>query len=106
MYGQATIKADVVALALLVHWAGHDILDLSSGLVHILLPIWFILHLSLLPGTSLLYGLSVLLRLKFTLVVIICGSVVLQRLVLSFCDEGLVHQRLKNLESRAYREHS
>ena len=95
MYGQATIKADVVALTLLVHWAGHDILDLSSGLVHILLPIWFILHLSLLPGTGLLYGLSVLLWLKFTLVVIICGSVVLHRIALSFCNEVLLHQRLK-----------
>ena len=85
MYGQATIKADVVALTLLVHWAGHDILDLSSGLVHILLPIGFVLHLSLLLGTSLL----------FMLVVTICGSVVWHRLVFSFCDEGLIYQRLK-----------
>ena len=91
MSNQATIKAGIVAPTFLMHWAGHDILDLSSVLVHILLPIWFILHLSLLPGTGLLYGLSVLLWLKFTLVVIICGSVVLHRLVLSFCDEGLVH---------------
>ena len=80
---------------LLMHWSNHNILGLSSGLVHILLPIWFILHLSLLLGTGLLYGLSVLLRLKITLVVIVCGSVVLHRLVLSFCDDGLVYQRLK-----------
>ena len=95
MSGQATIKAGIVALTLLVHWAGRDILDLSSGLVHILLPIWFILHLSLLPGMGLLYRLPVLLRFKFTLVVIICGSVVLHMLVLSFCNESLLHQRLK-----------
>ena len=91
----STIKAGVVALTLLVHWTGHDIIDLSSGLVHILLPIWFVLHLSLLLGTGLLYELSVLLRLEFTLVAIICESVVLHKLVLSFCNEGLVHQRLK-----------
>ena len=95
MSGLSTTKAGVVALALLVYWTGHDILDLSSGLVHILLPIGFVLHLSLLPGTGLLYGLSVLLRLKFTPVVIVCGSVVWHRLVFCFCDEGLIYQGLK-----------
>ena len=84
MSGLGTIKAGVVVLMLLVNWTGHDILDLSSGRVHILLPIWFVFHLSLLPGTGLLYGLSVLLRLEFTLVVIICGLVVMHRLVLLF----------------------
>ena len=95
MSGLATIKAGVVVLTLLVHWAGYNILDLSSGLVHILLPIWFILHLSLLPCMGLMYGMSILLRLKSMLVVIICRSVVLHMLVLSFYHEGLVHQRLK-----------
>ena len=95
MSGLSIIETGVVALTLFVHWTGHDIFDLGSGLIHILLPIWFILHLSLLPGTGLLHGLCVLLRLEFTLVVIICGSVVLHRLVLSFCNESLVHQGLK-----------
>ena len=57
MSGLATIKIGIVVLTLLVHWNGHDIIYLSSGLVHILLPIWFVFHLSLLPGTGLLYGL-------------------------------------------------
>mgnify|MGYP005826323513 CR=1 FL=1 len=78
-----------------MRWVGQIILDLSSGLVHILLPIWLILHVSLLLGTGLLNRLSVLLWLKFALVVIICGLVVLQRLVFSFCNESLVHQGLK-----------
>ena len=95
MSSLSAIETGVVALTLFVHWTGDDIFDLGSGLIHILLPIWFVLHLSLLPGTGLLYGLSVLLQLEFTLVVIVCGSVVLHRLVLSFCDEGLVYQRLE-----------
>ena len=95
MSGQATTKAGVVALTLFMHWDGHNILDLSSGLVQLLLPIWFIFHLSLLPGLGLLNRLPVLLWLKFALVVIICGAVVLHRLVLSFCNESLVHKRLK-----------
>ena len=90
----STIKARV-ALTLFAHWTGHDIFDLGSGLVHILLPIWFGIHLSLPPSKGLLHGLSVLLRLEFTLVVIICGSVVMHRLVLPFCDECLVYQRLE-----------
>ena len=95
MSGLSTIKVGIFALTLLMKWTGHDIFDLGSGLVHILLPIWFVLHLSLLPGTSLLHELSVLLQLEFTLVVIICGSVVMHRLVLPFRDEGLVYQRLE-----------
>ena len=95
MYGLSTIKAGVVVLTLFTHWTGHDIFGLGSGLVHILLPIWFVPHLSLLLGTGLLHRLSVLLRLEFTLVVIICGSVVMHRLVLPFRDEGLVYQRLE-----------
>ena len=86
----STIKAGVVVLTLFAHWTSHGVFDLGTGLIHILQPIWFVLHLSLLPGTGLLYRLSVLLRLEFTLVVIIWGSVVLHRLVLSFCDEGLI----------------
>ena len=63
MSGLPTIEAGVVALTFFAHWAGHDILDLSSGLVHVLLPIGLVLNLSLLPGTSLLYWLSIILRL-------------------------------------------
>ena len=91
MSGLSTIKACIVALTLLVYWTGHDILDLSSGLVHILPQIWFIFHLGLLPGTSLLNRLPVFLWLKFVLAVIICGAVVVHRLVLPFCNESLVH---------------
>ena len=95
MSSLSTIKAGVVALTLFVHWTGHDIFDLGSGLVHILLPIWFVLHLSLLPGTGLLLGLSVLLRLEFTLVVIISRPVVLHELMFPFCDESFVGQGLE-----------
>ena len=66
-----TTETGIVALTIFMHWAGHDILDLSGGLVDILLPVGFVLNLSLLPRTSLLHGLHILLRLKFALMVII-----------------------------------
>ena len=65
-----TTEARIIALTLLVHWVDHDILDLSGGLVNILLPIWPVFHLSLLSGTSLLYRLPILLWLKLALVVV------------------------------------
>ena len=68
--GLTTAEARIVALAIVMHWAGHDILDLCSSLVDILLPIGFVLHLSLLPSTSLLHWLHILLWLEFALVVI------------------------------------
>ena len=82
----------IVALTIVVHWAGHDILDLCSSLVDILLPIGVVLHLSLLPSTILLHWLHILLWLEFALVVISSWLVVVQELVFPFGDEGLVHQ--------------
>ena len=90
MSGLPTIEAGIVALTFFAHRAGHDVLDLSSSLVNILLPIWFVLNLSLLPSTSLLHWLSVLLRLKFALVIIISGPILVHELVFPFCDEGFV----------------
>ena len=66
-----TTKTRIIALKLLVHWVGHDILDLSGGLVNILLPIGRVFHLSLLPGMSLLHWLSIPLWLKLMLVVVV-----------------------------------
>ena len=60
MSGLPTTEARIVELALLVYWVGHDILDLGGGLVNILLPIGLLLHLSMLPGTSLLHWLPFL----------------------------------------------
>ena len=71
MFGLPTTEARIVAMALLVHWFGHDILDLSGGLVNILLPICLVFHLSLLPGMSLLHWLPILLWLKLALVVVV-----------------------------------
>ena len=65
-----TAETGIVALTVFTHRAGHDVLDLSRSLVDILLPVGFVLHLSLLPSTSLLHGLHILLRLEFALVVI------------------------------------
>ena len=73
--GLTTAEARIVALTIVAHRAGHDILDLSSGLVDILLPIGFVLNLSLLPHTCLLHWLHILLRLEFALVIIICGPI-------------------------------
>ena len=66
----------IIALPLLMHWIGHNILDLSGGLVNILLSIWPVFHLSLLPGTSLLHGLPILLWLKLAFVIVIDRPVV------------------------------
>ena len=71
-----TTEARIIALTLLMHWVGHDILDLSGGLVNILLPIWLVFHLSLLPGTSLLHWLSILLWLKLALVVVVSRPII------------------------------
>ena len=90
--GLTTAETCIVALIVFTHRAGHNILDLSSSLVNILLSIWFVLHLSLLPSTSLLHWLHILLRLEFALLVSISGLVVMQELVFPFGDEGLVHQ--------------
>ena len=70
VYGLTTAEARIVVLTIVAHWAGHDILDLCSSLVDILLPNWFVLNLSLLPSTSLLHWLHILLWLKFALVVV------------------------------------
>ena len=90
--GLTTTEARIVALAIVAHRAGHDILDLCSSLVDILLPIGFVLHLSLLPSTSLLHWLHILLWLEFALVVINGWLVVVQELVFPLGDEGLLHQ--------------
>ena len=95
MSGLPTIKAGIVALTFFMHRVGHDVLDLSSGLVNILLPIGFVLNLSLLPSTRLLHGLSILLRLEFALVVIISRHVVLHELVFPFRGESFVDQGLE-----------
>ena len=71
-----TIEARIIALTLIPYWVGHDILDLSGGLVNILLPIGLVFHLSLLPGTSLLHGLPILLWLKLALVIVIDRPIV------------------------------
>ena len=76
MSGLPTTEARIVALALLVYWVSHNILDLGGGLVNILLPIGLVFHLSLLPGTSLLHGLPILLWLKLALVIVIDRPVV------------------------------
>ena len=76
MSGLPITEASIDALALLVHWVGHDILDLGGGLVNILLPVGLVFHLSLLPGTSLLNGLTILLWFKLALVIVMDRPVV------------------------------
>ena len=71
-----TNEASIDALALLMHWIGHNILDLGGGLVNILLPIGLVFHLSLLPSTGLLHGLPILLWLELALVIVIDSPVV------------------------------
>ena len=71
------------------------LLDLSGGLVNILLPIWLVFHLSLLPGTSLLHGLPILLWLKLALVVVVSRPVVRHKLVLPFDNESFVYESLE-----------
>ena len=65
-----TTETRIIALTLLMHWVGHDILDLSGGLVNILLPIRLVCHRSWLPGTNLLHWLHFLLGLKLALVIV------------------------------------
>ena len=74
-----------------MHRAGHDILDLGRGLVNILLPVGLVLNLSLLPSTGLLHWLSILRGLKLAFMIIIGGLIVMNKLVFSFRDEGLVY---------------
>ena len=105
MSSLSTAQAGVLALTIFTHQTGYNILDLSSGLVDILLPVGFVLHLSLLPCPSLLHWLHILLRLEFVLVIIICGPVVVHELVFPFCDEGLVHQSLEVRKSNILRVH-
>ena len=71
MSGLPTTEARIVTQTLLLHWVGYDILDLSGGLVNILLPIGLVFYLSLLPGTSLLYWLNFLPWLKLVLVIVV-----------------------------------
>ena len=88
-------EARIIALTLLVYWVGHDILDLSSGLVNILLPIGLVLHLSLLPALSLLHWLPFFPWFKLALVLVISRSVVQYELVFSFRNESFIHQSLE-----------
>ena len=87
-----TVETGIVLLTIFVHRAGHDILDLGGGLVDILLPVGFVLNLSLLPCTSLLHWLHILLWLEFALVVINGWLAILHELMFPLGDEGLVHQ--------------
>ena len=87
-------------LAFFPHRVGYDILDLGSGFVNILLPIGLVLYLSVLPSTSLLHWLTILLRLKLALVIIIGRLVVMYKLVLPFSNEGLVYQSLEVRETK------
>ena len=86
MSGLSTTETGIVALTFFSHWAGYDILDLGSSLVDVLLPIGFVLQLSLLPCTSLLHWLHILLGLEFALVVISSWLVVVQELVFPLGD--------------------
>ena len=76
MSGLPASETRIMALPLLMHWIGHNILDLSGGLVNILLPIGLVFHLSLLPGMSLLHWLPFLPWLKLALVVVVSRPVV------------------------------
>ena len=95
MSGLPTTETRIVAPALFSHRVGHDILDLCSGFVNILLPIVLVLYLSLLPGTSLLHWVKLLSWLELALVIVICRIVVMYKFVLSFSNEGLVYQSLE-----------
>ena len=90
-----TRETRIVALTLFAYRAGHDILDLGSSLVDVLLPIGHVLNLSLLLGTSLLHWLSILLRFELALMIIISRLIVRHQLVLAFSNEGLVYQSLE-----------
>ena len=95
MSGLPTTEASIDALALLVHWVGHNILDLGGGLVNVLLPIGLVFHLSLLPGPSLLHGLPILIWLKLALVVVASRPIIRYKHVLPFSNESLVRQSLE-----------
>ena len=95
MFGFPTTEARIVAQMLLLHWVGYDVLDLSGGLVNILLPIGLVFHLSLLPGTSLLHWLYLLSWLKLALVIVVGRLIIRYKLVLPFSNESLLHQGLE-----------
>jgi hypothetical protein len=75
--GLPTREACIVPLTIFTNWAGHNVLDLILGLVGILLPVRLELKLRLLPSTSLLNYLHILLRLKLALAVIIGWLIVM-----------------------------
>mgnify|MGYP005850794119 CR=1 FL=1 len=95
MSGLPTTEARIVAQMLLSHVVGYDVLDLSGGLVNIMLPIGLVFHLSLLPGMSLLYWLCLLPWLKLALVIVVSRLIIQYKLVLPFINESLVHQGLE-----------
>src|SRR3989337_1449783 len=95
MSGLPTTEARIVALAFFSHRVGHDILDLCGGFVNILLQIGLVLHLSMLPGTSLLHWLQFLPWLVLAFVIVISRPIVRYELVLPFSNESLVYQSLE-----------
>ena len=90
-----TRETCVAALIVFPDRIGHNVLDLFVGLVGILLPGWFKLKPRLLPGTSLLNWLSILLGLKHAFMIIINWLIIVNQLVFPFCYKGLVYQSLK-----------
>ena len=95
MSGFPTTETRIVALAFFSHRVGHDILDLCSGFVNILLQIGLVIYLSMLLGTSLLHWLHFLPWPELALVIVICRLIVMYELVLPFSNESLVYQSLK-----------
>ena len=68
VFGLLTRETCVGAIIVFPDRIGHNVLDLVVG---ILLPGWFKLKLRLLPGTSLLNWLSILLRFELAFLIII-----------------------------------
>src|SRR3990170_542436 len=82
--GLSTREACIAMLTILPYKVGHNILDLVVGLVGILLPCWLELKLRLLPSTSLLHRLSILLGLELAFAIIISWLIVVNKLVFPF----------------------
>ena len=93
--GLPTRETCVAALIVFPDRISHNVLDLVVGLVGILLPGWFELKLRLLPGTSLLNWLSILLGLELVFMIIINWLIFVNQFVFPFCYKGLVYQSLK-----------